>query len=160
MQGRMPNVRVAWGIGANMAARRTILKKVGVFDPLLGPGSKFKAGEEVDLALRVLAAGGRIANTPEVTVHHLGVRRGDEASQLMRGYLFATGAVYCKHLRLGTRGSMRLLAETVLMHVENTARNLLRGTRPTGLGQLIALSQGIFASLGREVDSDRGVYRL
>jgi len=160
LHGAMPNVRAAWGIGANMAARRAILDRVGVFDPLLGPGSKFKAGEEVDLAIRVLAAGGRIANTPEVTVHHLGVRRGDEASQLMRGYLFATGAVYTKHLRLGTRGSIRLLTETVWMHVENTARNVFRGTRPTGLGQLIALGQGTFASLRCQLDSDRGVYRL
>lgn len=159
MQGVMPDVRSTWGIGANMSFRRSIFERIGPFDELLGPGAEFRAGDDVDFALRVLAAGGLITNAEEVTLHHLGVREGSEASKLVRGYLFATGAVYTKLMRLHTRGSAKLLTDTILMHVENSARNVVRGVRPTGLGQLIALTQGAVASLRFGIDPAQGIYR-
>jgi glycosyltransferase involved in cell wall biosynthesis len=52
-----PPAHVAWGLGANMSARRSLFERLGTFDPLLGPDSPFRAGEESDLAIRALAAG-------------------------------------------------------------------------------------------------------
>ncbi|HXU80059.1 MAG TPA: glycosyltransferase family A protein, partial [Polyangia bacterium] len=49
-EGEFPRGLDPWGISANMAVRRKVLEDVGNFDPLLGPGSKFKAGEDVDFA--------------------------------------------------------------------------------------------------------------
>jgi len=159
IEREFPDVRLAWGIGANMSARRSLLEQVGPFDDLLGAGGRFRAGEEVDFSIRVLAAGGRITNASEVTLLHVGVRLDDDASKLVRGYLYATGAVFTKHLRLRTPGSFSLLADTVLMHALNGARNVARGVRPTGIGQLIALTQGAIASLRYGVDPALGVYR-
>lgn len=47
---------MAWRLGANMSARQSLVERLGAFDPLLGPGSPFRAGEEPDLAIRALAA--------------------------------------------------------------------------------------------------------
>jgi glycosyltransferase involved in cell wall biosynthesis len=159
IQHQFPDVRLAWGIGANMSVRRSALDRIGPFDELLGAGAEFRAGEEVDFTIRCLAAGGKITNAAEVVLHHLGVRRGDEASKLMRGYLFATGAVFTKHLRLRTPGSVRLVTDTVVMHSQNGVRNIVRGVRPTGVGQLIAFTQGTLASLRFPLDAAHGVYR-
>lgn len=159
IEQRLPDVRLAWGIGANMSVRRSLLERVGPFDDLLGAGAPFRAGEEVDFSIRALAAGERITNASEVTLLHLGVRLDDDASKLVRGYLYATGAVFAKHLRLGTPGSFKLMADTVRMHTLNGARNLARGVRPTGIGQLIALTQGTLASLRLSVDPSLCVYR-
>ena len=106
---QMPPADAAWGLGANMIARRSLFAHVGTFDPLLGPGAPFRAGEECDLAIRALAAGYKIVNAGEIAVLHLGVREGDEAAKLMRGYGKAMGATFAKHVRLGTRDSKALL---------------------------------------------------
>ena len=88
-----------------MSVRRSLFERLGTFDPLLGPGSPFRAGEESDLDIRAIAGGNKIINAAEITLLHLGVREGDEASNLMRGYGRAMGATLTKHVRLGTRES-------------------------------------------------------
>jgi hypothetical protein len=37
-----------------MSARRSLFERLGPFDPLLGLGSPFRAGEEADLNIRAL----------------------------------------------------------------------------------------------------------
>ena len=108
-QGSFPAVDVAWGIGANMSVRRSLFTRIGGFDTLLGPGAPFNAGEEFDLMIRALARGSKVLNASEVQVEHLGVREGDEASKLMRGYGVSVGATRAKHARLGTPHSKGLL---------------------------------------------------
>lgn len=159
IQRELPDVRMAWGIGANMSMRRSLVERIGPFDTQLGAGATFRAGEEVDFTIRALTAGARITYASEVTLQHLGVRLDDDASKLMRGYLFATGAVFAKHLRLRTPGSVKLMADTVAMHALNGARNVAKGVRPTGIGQLIALTQGVWSSLRYGIDAAQGVYR-
>jgi glycosyltransferase involved in cell wall biosynthesis len=57
--------------GANMAFRRHVFDKVGMFDPRRGmTGKKFFRGEEVDLINRALASGLRIAYDSALTVFH------------------------------------------------------------------------------------------
>jgi glycosyltransferase involved in cell wall biosynthesis len=65
--------------GANMAFRRHVFDKVGVFDPRRGmTGQKFFRGEEVDLINRALESGLRIAYDSTLTVFH---RIGPERMQ-------------------------------------------------------------------------------
>jgi len=157
-QGSFPAATDNWGIGANMSVRRRVFDQVGVFDVLLGPGATFKAGEEVDFAIRAIAAGWKVVNPHEVSLLHLGVRTGDAARSLLLGYLFATGAVFTKHLRLRTRGGVPLFANFLALHTKHTVDSLIRGRRPTGMGSIVSLLKGASRSLAYAVDHDEQVY--
>jgi glycosyltransferase involved in cell wall biosynthesis len=153
-----PPVGVPWGIGANMAFRREVFDRVGLFDALLGAGGKFRAGEELDLTIRVLAAGFKVVNAHEVSLLHLGVREGEDASKLLHGYALGTGAALAKHWRLRTKGSRKLVGHWVVHHAESGIRNALLGRRPTGLGYLARLVWGLVSPYEYVVDAERRVY--
>jgi glycosyltransferase involved in cell wall biosynthesis len=154
----LPPAHVAWGLGANMSARRSLFERLGTFDPLLGPGSPFRAGEESDLAIRALAAGYKVVNAAEIAVLHLGVREGDEASKLMRGYGRAMGATLTKHVRLGTRKSKGLLLSWFTHFAGKGLLNAALGRRPTGLGLVGGMLAGAYSSLSQPIDRTRGIY--
>jgi len=155
---RFPPAHVAWGIGANMIVRRSLFERLGTFDPLLGPGAPFRAGEECDLAIRAIAAGYKIVNAAEVSVLHLGVREGDEASKLMRGYGRAMGATFAKHVRLGTPESKALVLSWLAHFGGQGLRNAVSGRRPTGLGLVGGMLAGAYRSLSQPIDRARGIY--
>lgn len=68
--------------GANMAFRREVFDRIGLFDVTLGrSGAVLAGGEESDLFRRVLAAGGVVMYFPEARVHHK-----IEASRLHKRY--------------------------------------------------------------------------
>jgi glycosyltransferase involved in cell wall biosynthesis len=56
-------------IGANMAIRRTVLRRVPAFDPELGPGAKGHADDTL-LSVQIREAGYRILAMPQVDVEH------------------------------------------------------------------------------------------
>jgi glycosyltransferase involved in cell wall biosynthesis len=57
--------------GANMAFRRSVFEKVGLFDVQLGPsGTRPVNFEDVDLVERTLRSGGRAVYDPELVVNH------------------------------------------------------------------------------------------
>ena len=58
------------GSGANAAFRRSVLDDIGGFDPALGPGTPTASGEDLDLLVRVVLGGHRIAYSPEPIVFH------------------------------------------------------------------------------------------
>jgi glycosyltransferase involved in cell wall biosynthesis len=157
-QGSYPKATDTWGIAANMSVRRSVFDRVGVFDALLGPGATFKAGEEVDFAIRAIAAGAKVVNPAEVTLLHLGVRSGDAARGLLLGYLFATGAVFTKHLRLGTPGAVSLFANFFALHARHAVDSVVRGRRPTGIGAILSLLSGASKSLRYPLDREHQVY--
>jgi GT2 family glycosyltransferase len=157
-QGYYPSFASPWGIGANMSVRRSLIDRIGAFDPLLGPGSPFHAGEEVDLMIRALAAGAKIVNAAEVEVSHLGVRTGAAASQLYRGYGIATGATLAKHVRLGTAHSVRFTASCLAHFTWLALRNMAARRRPTGLGMLAGTLRGMRRSIRQPIDAAHSVY--
>jgi GT2 family glycosyltransferase len=63
---------VPWtvGTGANFAARREWLLRVGGFDERLGAGSPGRAGEDAELLYRLLVAGATIRYIPEAVIYH------------------------------------------------------------------------------------------
>jgi glycosyltransferase involved in cell wall biosynthesis len=156
--GEFPAVDVQWGIGANMSVRRSLFERIGGFDVLLGPGAPFNAGEEFDLMIRALASGSKVVNAAEVQVEHLGVREGDEASKLMRGYGVAVGATLAKHVRLRTPDSTGLALDWVIHFGFTGLRNALSGKRPTGLGLVAGMFKGMYLSSKRQIDYKRHVY--
>jgi len=57
--------------GANMAFRRCVFERIGVFDSNLGrKGSFLASGEEIDLFKRLIASGGNVMYHPQARVHH------------------------------------------------------------------------------------------
>jgi glycosyltransferase involved in cell wall biosynthesis len=158
-QGDFPPVDVAWGIGANMGVRRRLFERIGTFDLLLGPGAPFNAGEEFDLMIRALAAGSKVVNASEVCVEHLGVREGEAASRLMRGYGVSVGATLAKHVRLRTPRANALLLEWALHFGGAGVKNAIAGKRPTGLGLVAGMLRGVYLSWRRPIDRGHQVYR-
>jgi len=97
------------GMGACMALRRSLWIQLSGFDPCLGAGSPLHSAEENDFALRTLIAGHWIYETPSVCILHRGFRRRTEIDALISGYLYGSGAMYAKHLRLRKKGLLLLL---------------------------------------------------
>jgi GT2 family glycosyltransferase len=55
--------------GANMAMRRELFPRVGLFDERLGPG-RSGISEDVEFAQRIIRHGGRIGYEPKAAVYH------------------------------------------------------------------------------------------
>jgi GT2 family glycosyltransferase len=70
-----------YGTGANFAMTKSALKELGPFDEALGAGSPCGGGEDLDVFMRVILAGHRLAYEPSAVVWH--VHRA-ELSQLSR----------------------------------------------------------------------------
>jgi len=81
--------------------RRAVFARVGVFDPRLGVGSWFGAGEETDFVIRALTAGFFIARSPDVRIHHAYDSSASSFNHVSWRHLMrrgrGTGALYVKH---------------------------------------------------------------
>ncbi|HKO51607.1 MAG TPA: glycosyltransferase family A protein [Polyangiaceae bacterium] len=154
-QNRYPPFGSDWGITANLAVRRSALGRIGNFDPMLGPGSPMRAGEEPDFLFRALKCGLKVVNAKEAWVDHLGVRRpGSEATNLLRGYGLGTGAALFKHVRLGDPAGTALYLAFLGASVRRVYDNVVHGTRPLGLGFLAAFLSGSLTSFQFRVDRE------
>ena len=90
-----------FGSGANMAFRTAALRRLGGFDPVLGTGTRARGCEDLDICIRVLNAGSRLAYEPRAVVWH---RHPDTHAHLRRrafDYGTALGAMLTKHLLIG-----------------------------------------------------------
>jgi glycosyltransferase involved in cell wall biosynthesis len=82
--------------GANMAARRDVLQKLGGFDEMLGAGTAFPS-EDVDFISRASSAGLTGAYDPRPVVrHHHRRRTKKQVAALRRSYALGRGAYYMK----------------------------------------------------------------
>ncbi len=99
------------GMGACMALRRSVWQELGGFDPLLGAGAEFRAGEDLDLAIRSLSAGYSIVEDSDFWVRHQGGRSGPSLDELIGNYWTGTGAVFAKHLRCGRLSLVYVLTQ-------------------------------------------------
>jgi glycosyltransferase involved in cell wall biosynthesis len=158
-QARFPPLDSDWGISANMALRKSILGRVGVFDPMLGAGAPLRSGGEPDLIFRVLRAGLKVVNAHEVVVDHYGTRSfGSEAQKLVRGYGAGTAAALFKHVRLGDPVARSVYAGFLGTTIRRVSTNLVRGRRPLGLGYLGAFLGGSLQSFKYGVDRNSRQY--
>jgi GT2 family glycosyltransferase len=157
--GRFPPVESDWGIGGNLAVRRSVLARVGAFDPLLGPGAPLLCGEEPDLLFRVLRAGLKVVNASEVQVDHLGARViGPETRDLWRSYGTGTAAALFKHIRLGDAQAGNLFLRHLMRLSRVIVVNLATGKRPTGINYTFAFLAGARASFRFRIDRTRRMY--
>jgi glycosyltransferase involved in cell wall biosynthesis len=133
------------GLGANMAVRRDVFARIGLFDEDLGPGGRLITGEECELALRALSAGIDVVRDPSFNVLHWGARpvAGGAARDLVNFGFFALGAGYGKHLRGGDWRAAAVVGHETAIVAQRIAAAALRRQRPLHLRRLAMLWKGI-----------------
>jgi GT2 family glycosyltransferase len=91
-----------FGTGANFAIRRGAVNDLGGFDPVLGTGGPGRGGEDLDMFLRVILAGGRICYLPSSLVWHQHRSDVDALGEQIYSYGHGLGAYLAKQLITGT----------------------------------------------------------
>lgn len=95
-------------IGCNVAISADALRRAGLFDTEMGPGTTFKAGEDHELFYRVLKSGGKVVYDPSVRVEHAhGRREAEEVQALKANYVKGRATIFGKHIRAGDRSLIK-----------------------------------------------------
>jgi glycosyltransferase involved in cell wall biosynthesis len=95
-------------IGCNLAVRRSVIDRIGLFDPDLGTGTRFGSAGDSDFFYRAWRAGEKLVFVPTVFVLHDHSRRTPEAKlKVSRDYVVGRGALYAKHVLGGDRLVMK-----------------------------------------------------
>jgi GT2 family glycosyltransferase len=124
----------ARGIGASMAVRREEILKIGGFDIALGPGARFTACEEGDLAVRALLAGHLVFETADTYVLHDGYRTWEQGKALAKRNWTGVGAAYGKPLRCGHWSILPvILYESFVVALLAPLREILFIRKPSGI---------------------------
>jgi glycosyltransferase involved in cell wall biosynthesis len=115
-----------FGMGANMAMRRSLLEKVKGFDEALGGGGPLRSAQDYDFAYRTYRFGSSIQLDPQVKADHYGVRTPEQWPVTMRNYGIGDGAFYCKHMRCGDLLAIWLFAKILFRSWAREIRSLVR----------------------------------
>ncbi len=149
------------GLGACMGVRRSVWQSLCGFDEMLGSGSRFKAGEDGDLAIRALFAGHWIYETPAVWVTHFGLRKWGQLPALVDSYWHGTGAMLVKPIKRGQWQILPLLVRLAGRWV------LGRSTVGASLGwragrfvRLKSFCRGLLAGARVRVSKETGLYSV
>jgi glycosyltransferase involved in cell wall biosynthesis len=133
-------------MGANMAFRREIFDRIGMFDVRLGAGRFFAGADDADFFYRALKAGYRVLYAPNVLVYHNHDRvEVEQACSLEYGYGKGCSAYLFKHALRGDTYAMRMLYWLVArlpdkwLRRESDPDDILRRRRAQVRGILIGL---------------------
>lgn len=118
-----------FGMGANMAVRRTLLAKIQGFDTALGGGGPLRSSQDFDFAYRTYLAGMAILLSPEVKVDHYGVRTPEQWPLTLEAYGIGDGAFLGKHVRCGDVRALWLLCGRIACSRVREIRQSLRERR-------------------------------
>ena len=121
-----------FGTGANFAVRRDEIVKLGGFDPLLGVGSPSRGGEDLDMFLRVILAGGRISYVPSALIWHRHRASTPELREQVYSYGHGLGAYLAKHV--SSRELRAALLVHGLGHIGLTIRTLYQAALGSQMG--------------------------
>jgi glycosyltransferase involved in cell wall biosynthesis len=133
-------------MGANMAFRREIFDRIGMFDVRLGPGRFFPGADDADFFYRALKAGYRVLYAPNVLVYHNHDRVDvEQACRLEYGYGKGCSAYLLKHAMRGDAYAMKMVYWLVAtlpqrwLRKESETDDILRRRRAQIRGILIGL---------------------
>jgi len=151
------------GHGGNMAFRRADLLAVGGFDLLLGAGATFGAGEDGDIAYRLLRAGKRVVYAPKALAYHKHWKDWPTQQLMERAYGVGVGAQLAKYIRGGdVCGAQLLILWVWQLGIRRIAAGLLKWRDPKnvylGYCQIVYPWVGIWRSRAYRIDPERGVY--
>ncbi len=133
------------GGGFNLSVRRTWAERVGLFDPDLGPGARFRGADDTDFIHRILSAGGVIRYDPEVVVAHLPWRDGAAQSEVEAEYGHGIAVWALKRLAQADLFPVRVAVGVLLGQGRRAVSGLLRRDREavrTGRAYLFGLARG------------------
>jgi GT2 family glycosyltransferase len=119
-----------FGTGANFAFERDSLRRLGGFDEAFGAGTLTRGGEDLDVFLRVLRAGGVIAYEPAAMLWHH--HRADDAALMSQLYGYGTGLSAFLTKCLAQRATRRELVARVLPGLRHMAAIRRRTTERVG----------------------------
>lgn len=131
------------GAGVNMAIRRNVLAKIGLFDEALDVGTPTKGGGDTEIFSRVLASGYRIVYEPEALNWHRHRRRWEELRRQLYGYELAGFAIWTRQLLF--EGKLEVLNYTwawFWREVATLAFSVLRRPGSTPLDLVVARFRG------------------
>jgi glycosyltransferase involved in cell wall biosynthesis len=158
MHERHRNFRV-WGMGADMAMRRSMLDDVFGFDEALGGGAPLRSSQDFDFALRVYRAGYAVRLDHRVKVDHYGSRTADQWPGTLRNYGIGDGAFYSKHIRCGDTLALRLLVRQFAWVSRSWVARCVRQRRPMSVDDYGRnLMTGIRMGARFDVDKERRLY--
>ena len=151
------------GMGANMALRRAALSRLPdgpLFDPALGPGAPFPAGEEGDFVYRLRRTGARAVLRPALGLYHRAYRTPDRWQSVLHGYGVGDAAFFAKHARCGDGWALRtLLYRLAHASVRALGKAVLRRRPNNDAALLGGLLGGLRQSLRRTPDRRTRLYR-
>lgn len=130
----------SYGMGNNVAFRRTALLEVGGYDEAMGPGTSIHAAEDQDLLWRVAGAGWAGVYDPSAVVVHRQWRdRRRSLGQSFR-YGIGAGAVAAKAFRLRPGEGRQILVDRVWRDgLLRTLRDLRAGYEWGAVAALVSL---------------------
>jgi hypothetical protein len=148
-------------IGANMAIRRNIFERVGPFDEWLGPGTAFRAGEDIDYRLRMEALDIPMLATPRAKVLHNGYRYGAKAIYRHRMYyVTGDGALVAKLTLLGDPRGREWRAHFMREDALKWYRTRRIQELPGNMLRLVGFLRSYYACMASyTVDACRGVLK-
>jgi glycosyltransferase involved in cell wall biosynthesis len=92
-----------WGVGANMAFRRSVFDAIGGFDIALDVGTTTCGGGDIEFFYRAVAAGHALRYEPAATIRH--THRRDKAS--LRRQIYNNGRSFAAYLMTIARNEPR-----------------------------------------------------
>jgi GT2 family glycosyltransferase len=150
-----------FGTGANFAVRRHTVTELGGFDCLLGAGSVSRGGEDLDMFLRLILAGGRICYLPSALVWHQHRSDTEALADQIYAYGHGLGAYLAKHL-LNRNFSLSFLGGGLWGKVADTRSRMQKAATTSQLSsksKKLALSEACGVAVGafryRRADSRR-----
>jgi glycosyltransferase involved in cell wall biosynthesis len=149
----MHDTRHVRGLGAGIAVRRDMIKEIGGFDPMLGPGSRFHDCDDRDIAIRALLARYHVYETSKIAVKHFGFRSWQQGQQLARRNFLGIGAAYSKFLKCGRIQLMYIPAREFIRYaLWPPIRDVLHLRQPRGIVRITAFAEGFLDGLRTPVD--------
>lgn len=136
--------------GCSMVIPRTIMNKVGFFDPLFGAGSPIPSADDTDYIFRVYLAGFAIEYVPDIVIHHFhGRKLKPEAHKLFRGYCMGTGALYLKYGFINPDFCRPFFwhLRTAIQEIRSGKNDYVPGTDFSHKDRVISTVEGIFLYL-------------
>jgi len=153
------DLSTGYGLGAGMALRKEAILSVGGCDETMGPGARFKSGDDIDLAIRVLQLGWHVLDTVETSIIHHGFRPHTTSRAHVGGDWFALGATCSKSVRgrrlLGAVPTLWLFTTQALWPPVKHVATL---RKPFGLTRITAFVQGFAKGVTTPVDRERMLF--
>ncbi len=137
------------GHGANMAVRVAAVRDIGGYDPRLGAGGEFRAGEDTDVYRRLLDAGWVGRYVPDAVVEHEQWRSRSQAVRMAYGYGLGFGAVAAKAAACDARAGHVLLRRGLVDAGVGQAWRDARNHYELGVVVSLTWTTGVAAGYGR-----------